>query len=144
MIGKVAWCATCDVREGCRAATRCGVHRLIDGAAAGLRIRVSFNKGECMAKRKARSKPIVRRRVSAARSTGYKIERGIAKPAVMSGAKTPERLTLEAMKVGQSFAFTDKAIVKRVKDICYRLKQERGRRFSVCKMEKGWRAFRDA
>lgn len=97
-----------------------------------------------MAKRKARSKPIVRRRVSAARSTGYKIERGIAKPAVMSGAKTPERLTLEAMKVGQSFAFTDKAIVKRVKDICYRLKQERGRRFSVCKMEKGWRAFRDA
>jgi hypothetical protein len=97
-----------------------------------------------MAKRKAKSKPIVRERGSALKSTGYKIERGIAKPAVMSGAKTAERLTLEAMKVGQSFAFTDKTIVKRVKDICYRLKQERGRSFSVCKMDKGWRAFRDA
>lgn len=97
-----------------------------------------------MAKRKAKSKPIVRKRGSVVKSTGYKIERGIAKPAVMSGSKTAERLTLEAMKVGQSFAFTDTTIVKRVKDICYRLKQERGRRFSVCKMESGWRAFRDA
>jgi hypothetical protein len=97
-----------------------------------------------MAKRKVRSKPAGRRRASALTTTGYKIERGIAKPAVMSGSKTAERLTLEKMKVGQSFAFTDKAIVKRVKDICYRLKQERGRRFSVCKMEIGWRAFRDA
>lgn len=97
-----------------------------------------------MAKRKAKSKPMARKRASSRTSIGYKIERGIAKPAVMSGAKTPERLTLEAMKVGQSFAFTDQAIVKRVKDICYRLKQEQGRSFSVCKMDKGWRAFRDA
>lgn len=48
------------------------------------------------------------------------------------------------MKVGQSFAFTDQGVVKRVKDICYRLKQETGRRYSVCKMDIGWRAFRDA
>ena len=101
-----------------------------------------------MVKRKAKPKPVIRKRIAnpmaKARPKGYKIERGIAKPPVMSGAKTAERLTLEKMKVGQSFAFTDKTIVKRVKDICYRLKQERGRRFSVCKMDKGWRAFRDA
>ncbi len=101
-----------------------------------------------MVKRKAKPKPNVRKRTVKTKADtkpkGYKIERGIAKPPVMSGAKTAERLTLEKMKVGQSFAFTDKAIVKRVKDICYRLKQERGRRFSVCKMDDGWRAFRDA
>lgn len=96
-----------------------------------------------MAKRKVRSTPEVRTRARTAKPSGYKIERGIAKPPVMSGAKTAERLTLEKLKVGQSFAFTDKTIVKRVKDICYRLKQERGRRYSVCKMEAGWRAFRD-
>lgn len=101
-----------------------------------------------MVKRKAKPKRVIRKRSAKAKdgtkTKGYKIEGGITKPPVMSGAKTAERLTLEKMKVGQSFAFTDKAIVKRVKDICYRLKQERGRRFSVCKMDNGWRAFRDA
>lgn len=101
-----------------------------------------------MVKRKAKSKPVIRKQTAKTKTSrkpkGYKIEGGIAKPPVMSGAKTAERLTLEKMKVGQSFAFTDKTIVKRVKDICYRLKQERGRRYSVCKMDDGWRAFRDA
>jgi hypothetical protein len=97
-----------------------------------------------MAKRKVKSKPVARKRAVMEKPSGYKIEKGIAKPKTMSGAKTPERMTLEKMKVGQSFAFTDQAIVKRVKDICYRLKQETGRTFSVCKMDAGWRAFRDA
>ncbi|MEQ1615879.1 MAG: hypothetical protein ABL904_24240 [Hyphomicrobiaceae bacterium] len=97
-----------------------------------------------MAKRKLKSKPAARKRVVARKPSGYKIEKGVAKPKFVSGAKTPERMALEKMKVGQSFAFTDHGIVKRVKDICYRLKQETGRRFSVCKMENGWRAFRDA
>lgn len=97
-----------------------------------------------MVKRKVKPKPAIRKRTAKTKAKGYKIERGIAKPPVMSGAKTAERLTLEKMKVGQSFAFADKTIVKRVKDICYRLKQERGRRYSVCKMDDAWRAFRDA
>jgi hypothetical protein len=96
-----------------------------------------------MAKRKVKSKPAARKRAVVKKPQGYKIEKGVAKPTVISGAKTPERMTLEKMKVGQSFAFTDQGIVKRVKDICYRLKQETGRRFSVCKMDGGWRAFRD-
>jgi hypothetical protein len=87
---------------------------------------------------------VARKRIMNTSSRGYKIEQGIAKPKTMAGAKTPERLTLEKLKVGQSFAFSDHAIVKRVKDICYRLKQETGRRYSVCKMDAGWRAFRDA
>lgn len=97
-----------------------------------------------MAKRKVVSRPARRKRATTAKSSGYKIERGIAKPAVTPGTKTAERLTLEKLKIGQSFAFTDGTIVKRVKDICYRLKQERKGRFSVCKMVNGWRAFRDA
>lgn len=97
-----------------------------------------------MAKRKLKSKPAARKRVTARKPSSYKIEKGVAKPKFVSGAKTPERMALEKMKVGQSFAFTDQGIVKRVKDICYRLKQETGRRFSVCKMDVGWRAFRDA
>ena len=96
-----------------------------------------------MAKRTIKLRPVVRKRAVAAKPHEYKIEKGVAKPKVISGAKTPERVTLEKMKVGQSFAFTDQGIVKRVKDICYRLKQETGRRFSVCKMDGGWRAFRD-
>ena len=86
----------------------------------------------------------MRKRAVATKPKGHKIERGVAKPKVRSGAKTPERVTLEKMKVGQSFGFADQAIVKRVKDICFRLKREAGRRFSVCKMDGGWRAFRDA
>ncbi len=97
-----------------------------------------------MAKRKLKSKPAARKRAAARKPSSYKIEKGVAKPKFVSGAKTPERMALEKMKVGQSFAFTDHGIVKRVKDICYRLKQETGRRFSVCKMDAGWRAFRDA
>lgn len=97
-----------------------------------------------MAKRKLKSKPAARKRAAARKPSSYKIEKGVAKPKFVSGAKTPERMALEKMKVGQSFAFTDQGIVKRVKDICYRLKQETGRRFSVCKMDAGWRAFRDA
>lgn len=97
-----------------------------------------------MAKRKLKSKPAARKHVVAKKPLGYKIEKGVVKPKFVSGAKTPERMALEGMKVGQSFAFTDHGIVKRVKDICYRLKQETGRRFSVCKMDNGWRAFRDA
>lgn len=96
-----------------------------------------------MAKRKSKSKPTASK-IAARKPSGYKIEKGVAKPKFVSGAKTPERMALEKMKVGQSFAFTDQGIVKRVKDICYRLKQETGRRFSVCKMDNGWRAFRDA
>lgn len=97
-----------------------------------------------MAKRKMKSKPTARKAVVAGKPLGYKIEKGVAKPKFVSGTKTPERMALEKMKVGQSFAFSDHGIVKRVKDICYRLKQETGRRFSVCKMDDGWRAFRDA
>lgn len=97
-----------------------------------------------MAKRKLKSKPAARKRAAARKPSSYKIEKGVAKPKFVSGAKTPERMALEKMKVGQSFAFTDHGIVKRVKDICYRLKQETGRRFSVCRMDNGWRAFRDA
>ena len=97
-----------------------------------------------MAKRKSKSKPTASKSAAARKPSGYKIEKGVAKPKFVSGAKTPERMALEKMKVGQSFAFTDHGIVKRVKDICYRLKQETGRRFSVCKMDNGWRAFRDA
>lgn len=97
-----------------------------------------------MAKRKLKSKPAARNRAAARIPSRYKIEKGVAKPKFVSGAKTPERMALEKMKVGQSFAFADHGIVKRVKDICYRLKQEMGRRFSVCKMDNGWRAFRDA
>ena len=97
-----------------------------------------------MAKRKLKSKPAARKRAAARKPSSYKIEKGVAKPKFVSGAKTPERMALEKMKVGQSFAFTDQGIVKRVKDICYRLKQETGRRFSVCRMDNGWRAFRDA
>ena len=97
-----------------------------------------------MAKQNAKPKPVARKRVVKASPRGYKIEEGIAKPKTMAGAKTPERLTLEKLKVGQSFAFKEQAVVKRVKDICYRLKQETGRRYSVCKMDAGWRAFRDA
>lgn len=99
-----------------------------------------------MAKRKRRTKPTsrMRKRAASKKASGYKIEKGIAKPKFVPGAKTPERLVLERMKVGQSFAITDQGVVKRVKDICYRLKQEIGRRYSVCKMDVGWRAFRDA
>lgn len=97
-----------------------------------------------MAKRNLKSKPTARKSTAARKPSGYKIEKGVAKPKFVSGAKTAERMALEKMKVGQSFAFTDHGIVKRVKDICYRLKQETGRRFSVCKMDSGWRAFRDA
>ena len=95
-----------------------------------------------MAKRKLKSKRTTRKRT--AKPSGYRIERGVAKPKFVSGAKTPERMALEKMKVGQSFAFADQGVVRRVKDICYRLKQETGRRFSVCKMDIGWRAYRDA
>ena len=97
-----------------------------------------------MAKRNTKSKPTARMSAAAKKPSGYKIEKGVAKPKFVSGAKTPERMALEKMKIGQSFAFIDQGIVKRVKDICYRLKQETGRRFSVCKMDNGWRAFRDA
>lgn len=99
-----------------------------------------------MAKRKTRTKPTsaTRKRAASEKASSYKIEKGITKPKFVSGAKTPERLALERMKVGQSFAFTNQGVVKRVKDICYRLKQETGRRYSVCKMDVGWRAFRDA
>jgi hypothetical protein len=97
-----------------------------------------------MAKRKVKTKPAARKPSAAPKSTGYTIETGIAKPPVTSGGKTPERVALETMKVGQSFAFANQSVVKRVKDICYRLKQEAGRRYSVCKTDTGWRAFRDA
>lgn len=100
-----------------------------------------------MAKRKVTTKGKTKQAKTTVKTapaaSAYRIEKGVAKPKVVAAGKTPERLTIERLKVGQSFAFGDQRIVKRIKDICYRLKQSSGRSFSVCKMEKGWRAFRD-
>lgn len=77
-------------------------------------------------------------------ASGYKIESGIEKPkGVAVAGKTPERLTLEKLKVGQSFAIADRKKRKRLIDICYRLKQSTGKIFSVISTDKETRVWRD-
>lgn len=94
------------------------------------------------ARKKTKTKPAKKSASSA--STGYKIEAGIAKPKhVVTGGKTTERLTLEKLKVGQSFALADRSMRKRLRDICYRLKQSTGKVFSVISTEKETRVWRD-
>lgn len=94
-------------------------------------------------RKKANTKRVKMRRRRAA-PLGYKIEAGVAKPAhsVVIG-KTPERLTLERLRVGQSFALADRSKRKRVRDICYRLKKSTGKVFSLISTEKETRIWRD-
>lgn len=93
-------------------------------------------------RKKSKTKPATKPKTLA--SAGYKIEAGIAKPKhVVVGGKTTERLTLEKLKVGQSFALADRTRRKRLRDICYRLKQSTGKEFSVISTDVETRVWRD-
>ena len=76
----------------------------------------------------------------------YKVERGITKPPASraGGILTPERVALEAMNVDHSFLITDKGVVKRTRDIIYRMQQACKKRFTLRRMPIGWRVWRIA
>ena len=93
-------------------------------------------------RKKSKTKPATKPKTLA--SAGYKIEAGIAKPKyIVVGGKTNERLTLEKLKIGQSFALSDRSKRKRLRDICYRLKQSTGKVFSVISTDVETRVWRD-
>jgi hypothetical protein len=92
-------------------------------------------------RKKAISKPA---RTAPSKSAAYKIEAGVTKPKYASSNQpSQERLTLEKLKVGQSFAVPDLKLRKRIIDICYRMRKSDGRVFSVRKADKGLRVWRD-
>ena len=74
----------------------------------------------------------------------YKVERGITKPPTSraGGILTPERVALEAMNVDHSFLITDKSVIKRTRDIIYRMQQACKKRFALRRMPVGWRVWR--
>lgn len=81
-----------------------------------------------------------------AAADSYKIESGIKKPkptaAAVSG-KSRERLTMEKLKVGQSFAVSDTSKRRRISDIAYTMNRAVGKAFSVIAVDTGLRVWRD-
>ena len=96
-----------------------------------------------MVNRKKTTKKAPAKRAAQTRAVAYRIEQGIEKPTTTLNGKSLERVTLEKLKVGQSFAVSDQSRRKRLSDICYRIKRETSKIFSVRKMEHGLRVWRD-
>lgn len=98
-----------------------------------------------MATRKTRKKPTTKAappKAPPTTSAGYKIDNNVVKPKYAGTGRSPERETVEKLKVGQSFA-VKLALRRRLRDICYAVKKATGKTFSVVTIDTDVRVWRD-